>query len=355
MGPAAASLTEADTVPKCGLAEQTKGTVRSKLMGFLQGIRVLDVTTFLAGPLATRALADLGADVLKVEPPSGDPTRAGWKGGPDPSFYWRALHGGRRSVVLDFADPADKAEFLRLASEADIVLENMRPGVTARFGLDGPSLRELFPRLITCAITGFDADEELAGISATDGPVQAWTGAIELMEGWCGAALPMPVQLGDVSGGVAATQGVLAALVARSRTGVGAHVQVSLSGALRHWLAVTDRSGTLRSPATLVLTGSDGARFLVQTPMRFAAKLLELLELDPATPKSDIAEAAASAAAREPAAAWLQRLWAAGIPAAPVRPLGPDVPPPPWTIDGVPVQPAGPPPELGANNGEGWL
>ena len=112
------------------------------------------------------------------------------------------------------------------------------------------------------------------------------SGAVELMEGWSGAALPMPVQIGDVAGGTVATQGVLAALVARSRTGVGSHVQVSLAGALRQWMAVTDRMGTLRSPATLVLTGSDGDRFLVQTPMRFAAKLLELLELDPSTPRA---------------------------------------------------------------------
>ncbi len=323
-------------------------------MTLLQGIRVLDVTTFLAGPLATRALADLGADVLKVEPPAGDPTRAGWTGGPDPSFYWRALHGGRRSVVLDLASPPDKEEFLRLASEADVVLENMRPGVTARFGVDGPSLRQLFPRLVTCAITGFDAGDELAGISATDGPVQAWTGAVELMEFWSGEALPMPVQAGDVAGGAVAAQGVLAALVARSRTGIGAHVQVSLASALRQWMAVTDRTGTLRSPATLVLTGSDGSRFLVQTPMRFAAKLLELLELDPDIPRAEIADAAARAVAGEPSAVWLERLWAAGIPAAPVRPLDSEVPPPPWTIDGVPLQAAGPPPPLGANNGEGW-
>lgn len=324
-------------------------------MTLLHGIRVLDVTTFLAGPLATRTLADLGADVLKVEPPAGDPTRAGWKGGPDPSFYWRALHGGRRSVVLDLGDPADKEQFLHLAEDADVVLENMRPGVTARFGVDGPSLRARFPRLITCAITGFDAGDPLAGISATDGPVQAWTGAVELMETWSGVALPMPVQMGDVAGGAVAAQGVLAALVARSRTGVGAHVQVSLSGALRQWMAVTDRTGTLRSPATLVLTGSDGVRFLVQTPMRFAAKLLELLEMDPATPRTDIAEAAARATAGEPASVWLQRLWASGIPAAPVRALDSDVPAPPWTIDGEPLLPAGPPPALGANNGEGWL
>jgi formyl-CoA transferase len=324
-------------------------------MSLLAGIRVLDVTTFLAGPLATRALADLGADVLKVEPPAGDPTRAGWKGGPEPSYYWRALHGGRRSVALDLGAAQDKEEFLRLAADADIVLENMRPGVMAKFGLDGASLRARFPRLITCSITGFDDGDELAGISATDGPVQAWLGAVEVMEGWCGTALPMPVQLGDVAGGAVAAQGVLAALVARSRTGEGAHIQVSLAGALRQWLGVTDRSGTLRIPATLVLTGSDGARFLVQTPMRFAAVLLQVLELDPSTPRDEIADAAARVAAAEPADAWLKRLWAAGIPAAPVRPLDPGVPPPPWTIDGVPPQPIGPPPALDANKGEGWL
>ncbi len=323
-------------------------------MTLLDGVRVLDVTTFLAGPLATRALADLGADVLKVEPPSGDPTRAGWKGGPAPSFYWRALHGGRRSVALDLGDPADKEEFLRLAGDADVVLENMRPGVMARFGLDGASLRERFPRLITCSITGFDPGDELAGISATDGPVQAWTGAVELMEGWSGTALPMPVQLGDVAGGACAAQGVLAALVARSRTGAGAHIQLSLAGALRQWLAVTDRSGTLRTPATLVLTGSDGVRFLVQTPMRFAAVMLDVLELDPDTPRADIAVAAARAAATETAGAWLTKLWAAGIPAAPVRPLDGEIPPPPWTIDGVAPQPIGPPPPLDAHRGEGW-
>jgi hypothetical protein len=164
----------------------------------------------------------------------------------------------------------------------------------------------------------------------------------------------MPVQLGDVAGGACAAQGVLAALVSRSQTGVGVHVQVSLAGALRQWLAVTDRMGTLRSPGTLVLTGSDGVRFLVQTPMRFAAVLLKLLELDPAMPRDHIAEAAARATSGEPASVWLERLWAAGIPAAPVRALDDGVPPPPWVLDGEPLLPAGPPPGLGAHNGEGW-
>ena len=324
----------------------------------LHGIRVLDLTTFLAGPLCTRALADLGAQVLKVEPPTGDPTRAGWTGHEDParepSFYWRALHGGRRSIVIDLTTARGKEAFIGLAGQADVVVENLRPGVTARFGVDGPALRELFPALVTCAITGFDEDDELAGISATDGPVQAWTGSVELMEGWTGQALPMPVQAGDIAGGAAAAQGILAALVSRGRNGVGAHVHVSLAGAITQWMAVTDRMKTLAPPATMVLNGSDGGRFLVQAPLRFAAKLLAVFELPADLPRPEIQEATAKVAITDTASNWLTRLWAAGIPAAPVRPPGNDLPRPPWSFDGERGVPAGPPPALGAHNGQGW-
>ena len=143
----------------------------------LLGIRVLDLTTFLAGPLATRALADLGAQVLKVEPPTGDPTRAGWTGheqpAKEPHFYWR---GAARWETFSRDRPDDaggQGNFRRARRPGRRGVENLRPGVTAKFGVDGPSLRKLFPSLVTCSITGFDSDDELAGISATDGPVQA--------------------------------------------------------------------------------------------------------------------------------------------------------------------------------------
>jgi crotonobetainyl-CoA:carnitine CoA-transferase CaiB-like acyl-CoA transferase len=320
----------------------------------LQGIRVLDLTTFLAGPLATRALADLGADVLKVEPPTGDPTRAGWTGEGEPSFYWQMLHGGRRSAVVDLASPAGREDFLELASGADVVVENLRPGVTARFGIDGPSLRARYPRLVTCAIKGFD-EPELAGIAATDGPVQAWTGAVALMDAWSGTLLPMPLQAGDIAGGAAASQGILAALVARERTGSGSHVDISLSGALTQWMAVTDRMLTLKPPVTLVLTGSDGERFLVQVPLRFAAQLRLVMGIADDLPREEIAAAAMAAAATQSAAVWLRRLWDAGVPAAPVRSPAVGLPRPPWSFDGERLEPAGPPPALGAHNGMGWL
>lgn len=323
----------------------------------LDGLRVVDLTTFLAGPLATRSLADLGADVMKVEPPTGDPTRAGWTGTDGtgaPSYYWRALHGGRRSVVFDLATPQGREAFIGLASAADVVVENLRPGVSRRFGIDGPALRARFPRLVTCAITGFDEDDELSGISATDGPVQASAGVVELMQRWSGVSLPVPIQVGDIAGGALATQGILAALVARAGSGVGTHVQVSLAGALAQWMAVTDRQATLAPPATMVLTGSDGARFLVQAPLRFAAGVLTVFGLASNTPRAEIAAAAEAAAVEAPASSWLDRLWAAGIPAAPLRPLSSELPRPPWSFDGARLDPAGAPPALGADNGRGW-
>ncbi len=326
----------------------------------LSGIRVLDVTTYLAGPLATRVLADLGATVLKVEPPGGDVTRAGWRHGDEaggPGFYWQALHGGRRSVAIDLAAADGPERLTALAETADVVVDNLRPGVTARFGVDGPSLRARFPHLVTCAISGFDPDAELAGISATDGPVQAWAGSVDLMQRWCGSALPMPLQVGDIAGGSAAAQGVLAALFDRSRTGVGRHIHVSLAGALTQWLAVTDRRLTLAPPATLVLAGSDGVRFLVQTPLRFGAVLLQVLSLPADLPRDEVAAACARVAATDTGQAWLDKLWAAGIPAAPVRPLGvPDEAPPlpPWTFDGERADRPGPPPELDADRERLW-
>lgn len=284
---------------------------------------------------------------------SGDPTRAGWTGEGDPSLFWRSLHGGRRSVVIDLSTEAGPAALTALAADADVVVENLRPGVTSRFGVDGPSLRRVYPHLVTCAITGFD-DELLAGAAATDGPVQAWTGAIELMERWSGQSLPMPLAAADIAGGSYAAQGVLAALVARGRSGVGAHIEVSLSAALAQWIAVADRQMTLAPPNTLVLAGSDGERFLVQAPLRFAARLLEVLGLPQDTASDTVATAAAEIVAGAPSLDWLKRLWSAGIPAAPLRPLSEDVPNPPWRIDGRQLLPAGDPPALGAHNRQGW-
>ena len=125
----------------------------------LGGLKVLDFSRVLAGPLATMVLGDLGAEVTKVEAPAGDDTRQ-W--GPPydeagDATYFQAVNRNKQSVILDLTDPADLSRAMRLASEADVVVENFRPGVTKRFGLDYESLRETNPGLIYCSITGFGA------------------------------------------------------------------------------------------------------------------------------------------------------------------------------------------------------
>src|SRR5207248_3800355 len=119
----------------------------------LRGYRVLDLTTFLSGPLVGRALADLGADVIKVEPPTGDPTRG--KPGDPLSSLWQNVHRGRKSITLDLKNPAGRDTLLELARHADVLLENFRPGVMDRFGLTADDVRAVNDRLVFCTITGF--------------------------------------------------------------------------------------------------------------------------------------------------------------------------------------------------------
>lgn len=305
----------------------------------LAGLRVLDLTTFLSGPLATRALAQLGADVVKVEPPGlGDPTRSGMglQPGDAPSPYWLALHRDRRSMVLDLKHQAGRTVLLDLVAVADVVVDNFRPGVMDRFGLSPDELRAANPRLVSCSITGFGADGPMADRAAIDGPIQAFTGALELTTRGDTSGLPMPVQVADIAGAAQATQAVLAALYQRERTGQGSHIEVTLVESLLQWLSVADRFGTMASPVTMVLEGAGGGRFLVQTPVHFQERFAELVAsvegcetigTDPrfADAPGRFAHAdaylaiVARAAATRSREEWLDALHAAGVPAAPVQ------------------------------------
>jgi len=298
----------------------------------LAGIRVLDLSTFLSGPMATHTLGELGAEIVKIEPPTGDPTRAGTglTPGAAPSPFWTALHRDRRSVVLDLKQPAGVQALRDLVGNADVLLENFRPGVTARLGIGPDELRATNPRLIYCSITGYGSDGPGADRPATDGPIQASTGMLDF------AGAPLPLTVADLTGGATAVQAVLAALYARERTGQGCHVDLSLAECLLQWLAVTDRSGSLSPPTTLVLDGSDGVAVLVQTPMHFRARLLALIADTPGAgvfaadprwttpdgPRTHLdayVEGMRQAFASRPAGEWLALLDAAGIPAARVR------------------------------------
>jgi crotonobetainyl-CoA:carnitine CoA-transferase CaiB-like acyl-CoA transferase len=199
----------------------------------LGGVKVLDFSRVLAGPLATMVLGDLGAVVTKVESPAGDDTRQ-W--GPPydeagDATYFQSVNRNKDTVVLDLTDPTDLARARRLAEEADVLVENFRPGVTERFGLDYESLRETNPALIYCSITGFGSGKG-AALPGYDLLVQALGGLMSITGSPDGEPQKVGVALVDVLAGLFSTVGILAALEYRRQSGRGQLVEVDLLSSL---------------------------------------------------------------------------------------------------------------------------
>jgi crotonobetainyl-CoA:carnitine CoA-transferase CaiB-like acyl-CoA transferase len=345
--------------------EGRTGTIRGTVTPApLDGIRVVDLTTFLSGPYATLVLGQLGAEVIKVEPPTGDPTRGGQ---PVPTNdFWFALHRGRQSVVLDLKVPAARDVLLDLVGNADVFVENYRPGVTTRLGIEPAVLRAANDRLITCSISGYGPRGPLAGAPAIDGVVQAFTGAFTLPPVWGLPEGPVPFQIADLAGGTAAGHAILAALYARERSGRGTHIELSLAECLLSWLMAGDRTGTLRSPNTILATGSDGAPFVVQTTLHFRARLASVLGLT-FEPTEAYADAAREVLATRSRDEWLATLLREGIPAAAIQSVDDAlehpqivserigarrVPANPFVLDGDRPAADVPPPVLGAHTDE---
>lgn len=198
--------------------------------GPLQGIRVLDFTRVLAGPSAALALADLGAEVLKVEPPgSGDETRTFPPFRDGESHYYLSVNRGKRSIVVDLKTDDGLALARDLASKSDILLENYRPGVMDRLGLGYETLSELNPGLIYCAISGFGMTGPLRDKPSFDIVLQALSGALSI-NGEPDAPLPskLGIPLGDLVGGINGPIAILAALHERHSTGRGRLIDISL-------------------------------------------------------------------------------------------------------------------------------
>lgn len=219
----------------------------------LAGIRVVDVTQVMAGPFCTMLLGDMGADVIKVEPPpTGDSTRRSMgfrlKGEDSPGFL--ALNRNKRSIVLDLKKQEDRDVFYALIKTADVMVENNRPGVTERLGIDYETLRKLNPRLIYASITGFGNSGPWAQRPGFDLIAQAMSGLISAT----GLPGQEPVKNGipvaDLGAGLFCTYGILCALFARERTGEGQFVGASLFEAalgLSVW-ETTEYWGTGKSP-----------------------------------------------------------------------------------------------------------
>jgi alpha-methylacyl-CoA racemase len=195
----------------------------------LDGIRVLDLTRLLPGAVATQWLADFGAEVTKIEQPGvGDYARYGFnEPGPNPIF--EPTNRGKKSLELDLKDAADKQAFLKLASEADVVIEGFRPDVMDRLGLGYATLHAANPRLIYVALTGYGAEGKYAALAGHDINYLALSGVLDLIGPADGPPSLAGIQIADLAGGsMQAVIGILLALEARHCTGRGQRVDISM-------------------------------------------------------------------------------------------------------------------------------
>ena len=200
----------------------------------LAGLKVLELARVLAGPWAGQILADLGADVIKIESPAGDGTRL-WgppwverEQGDREAAYYHAANRGKRSVVADFKNADDLRRVRELAAGADVVLENFKTGTLARFGLDFASLEALNPRLVYCSITGFGQTGPRAREAGYDFVIQAMSGFMALTGEPAGQPMKMGISISDLTCGLYSVIGIQAALAMRERTGRGQHVDMAL-------------------------------------------------------------------------------------------------------------------------------
>jgi crotonobetainyl-CoA:carnitine CoA-transferase CaiB-like acyl-CoA transferase len=311
----------------------------------INGIRVLDLTRVLAGPLCTMMLGDLGADVIKVERPgSGDETR-GW--GPPfdargESAYYLSVNRNKLSAALDLEQPTDREVIERLALDADVVVDNFRRGTLEKRGLDPDLLMRRNPRLVWCTITGFGSGSRRPGY---DFVTQAESGWMAITGEPAGAPMKIGVALADVVAGKDALAAILAALVARSRDGKGRRLFISL--------IESARAALVNVAQNVLVSGHDASRWgnahpnlvpyqlfdAADRPLVIAvgsdaqwlsctrALGLAALAADPAlatnagrlAQRQRVIKEFSSTLAGAPAAVWLERLHAAGVPAGVVK------------------------------------
>ncbi|MEJ8473990.1 CaiB/BaiF CoA transferase family protein [Roseibium algae] len=210
----------------------------------LMGVKVVELARILAGPWVGQTLADLGADVIKVESPSGDDTR-GWgppfmedeDGSAGDAAYFHSCNRGKRSITVDFRTPEGQDIVRRLISDADILVENFKVGGLEKYGLDYDSLKEINPRLVYCSVTGFGQDGPYAHRAGYDFMIQGMGGIMDLTGDPEGEPQKIGVAFADIFTGLYGVIGVLAALRRRDDTGVGEHVDMALLDSLTGVLA----------------------------------------------------------------------------------------------------------------------
>ncbi len=314
--------------------------------GPLAGTLVVDLTRVLAGPFCTMVLADLGARVVKVEPPGrGDDARHIGPFVAGRSAYFVSLNRGKESIALDLKDEGDRGVFERLLSRADVLVENYRPGVMARLGYGWEALHARFPRLVVASVSGFGQTGPLAERPAYDIVVQGMGGIMSLTGHPGGPPTRVGTSTGDITAGLFATLGIQAALLERERTGEARQVDVAmldcqvatLENAIARHQATGEVPGPLGSrhpsitPFEALATG-DGWIIVAAGNDALFARLCEVLErpelanderftsneartrhVDALRRELETALAAGSTAH------WLERLEAEGVPCGPIH------------------------------------
>ena len=263
----------------------------------LAGLKVLELARVLAGPWVGQVLADLGADVIKVESPEGDGTRE-WgppwiirEDGSREAAYYHACNRGKRSIIADFDDPEDRARVAALCDSADVVVENFKPGTLARFGLDYARIAATNPRVIYCSITGFGQTGPRRDEPGYDFVVQAMSGMMSLTGEPDGEPMKMGISISDLSCGLWSTIAVQSALLMRERTGRGQHIDMALldcsvallaNQAMSYFASGANPPRMGNAHAQVVPYGvfevADGAVVLAPANDRLFVKLMHLLD-----------------------------------------------------------------------------
>ena len=205
----------------------------------LKKMKVLDFTRVLSGPFATMMLGDLGAEVIKIEPPNGDESRF-WPPIMDngTSAYFLALNRNKRSIALNLKDPQARKIVLKLAAEADVVVENFTPGVAAKLGIDYDTLKKENPQIIYCAISGFGQDGPYRNKKAYDPIIQGMTGLMSITGERNGPPVKIGLPVTDLTAASHAVTAILAATIHRMETGKGQYIDVSLYDGVVSWLTI---------------------------------------------------------------------------------------------------------------------
>ena len=313
--------------------------------GPLAGIRVIDLTRVLAGPFATQSLGDLGAEVLKIEPPGGgDETRRFPPFIEGESHYFLGINRNKKSLVVDLQQEKGKEILRRLAAQSDILVENYRPGVMDRLGLGYAALAEINPRLIYCAISGFGLTGPLRDKPSFDIVTQALSGALSINGERGRMPIKLAIPLGDMVGGVFGPMAILAALHERNRTGKGRLIDISLYDGLIGMLGYFAQLAfiTGEDPPTMgsshpnivpygSFPASDGSIIIAVLSESFWGKLCEALErpdlaADPrfSSPtlrrerRDEVDRIISDVTRTRTVAEWERRLTEADVPHAPV-------------------------------------